>query len=264
MKRTAFTLVELLVVVSIIALLIALLLPALNKARAVAQDAVCKSNLRQLGVVGYTYIAESGGYLLHSGADPDRNSGHHKYAWKYFTDISDTIWHDKVRAMAQIDAKAKSGTILHCPIAAKRLAPFYHGSASVWNTPDTDLLYSLNRYLGAEINSGRTGSGGLPYKPTRSLLGNQMAWMVDSAGDQIGDRGFNGYDSFWPDKRPIVEGEPKAPWPYVWPDKGGHGGDDTANYLIGDGHVEAVTYAFVRSHANGNETYQWWTGKGQQ
>ncbi len=46
----AFTLVELLVVISIIALLIALLLPALARAKATAQQVVCASNEHEMGV----------------------------------------------------------------------------------------------------------------------------------------------------------------------------------------------------------------------
>ena len=48
-KRKAFTLVELLVVIAVIALLVAVLLPALGQAREAARDAICRSNMRQVG-----------------------------------------------------------------------------------------------------------------------------------------------------------------------------------------------------------------------
>ncbi len=61
-RHRAFTLIELLVVISIIALLIALLLPALGTARASAQQAVCKSQSRNIFVAFASYRGDHRGF----------------------------------------------------------------------------------------------------------------------------------------------------------------------------------------------------------
>jgi prepilin-type N-terminal cleavage/methylation domain-containing protein len=57
--RRAFTLIELLVVVAIIAVLVAILLPALSNARVQAQSVACMSNLRQVAIADFSYASEN-------------------------------------------------------------------------------------------------------------------------------------------------------------------------------------------------------------
>ncbi len=70
-RHPAFTLIELLVVIAIIAILAALLLPALSRAKGLARRAACSSNLRQLSLALKIYATDHNGQLPPRGL-PDR------------------------------------------------------------------------------------------------------------------------------------------------------------------------------------------------
>ncbi len=69
-RKKGFTLVELLVVIAVIALLMAILLPALGKAREQARRAVCGHNLKEIGIAISGYVGDTDLLPFYGGKDP--------------------------------------------------------------------------------------------------------------------------------------------------------------------------------------------------
>jgi prepilin-type processing-associated H-X9-DG protein/prepilin-type N-terminal cleavage/methylation domain-containing protein len=140
----AFTLVELLVVVGIVAVLVALLLPVLGRARHQARAVLCLSNLRQLSAAFQIYLNE------YQGKVPD----------KLLTGVGQGVGADRRRGvlifegvlLAQPRAPGTQSAVVFCPEATETptlvqgpggpTAPYSYpgGVFRPWGYPDADLI----------------------------------------------------------------------------------------------------------------------------
>ena len=87
----AFTLVELLVVIGIISLLIAILLPALNRARQAANVLDCQARLRQMGHAMHVYVTATKGVLPWGGVNNASNPGAKVSYWWWTYTLSEIM-----------------------------------------------------------------------------------------------------------------------------------------------------------------------------
>jgi prepilin-type N-terminal cleavage/methylation domain-containing protein len=151
--RHGFTLIELLVVVAIIAVLAAMLLPALRRAKAQAKRAVCASNLRQVGIIMAAYASDNDGQY------PQTTLG----AGAWWTSKGAGLDSPSFRALK---AYCAGGSVFYCPTS-------WYNAKSCWaDTGETLLGYT--GYWG-RFASAWQGTGQPLWWDTVS-----MAWFLQS------------------------------------------------------------------------------------
>ena len=145
--RSAFSLVELLVVIGIIALLLAILLPVLSAARESSKRVQCLSNLHQMAIAAQSYVIHNNGLFPVAYYDAYEGTTTHSFAWD-LTTIYGPGRPTEITAGLLWKGHAKSPmTIQQCPS--------YEGKANYLIDPFTGYNYNTS-YIGRGQNESIT------------------------------------------------------------------------------------------------------------
>jgi prepilin-type N-terminal cleavage/methylation domain-containing protein/prepilin-type processing-associated H-X9-DG protein len=165
----AFTLVELLVVIGIIAVLVGILMPTLSRARREAQRAQCLSNIRHMQIAQWQYVLDNRGWLVQAGFSHAGAGGDEEVAWfntlqKYY----------------------QNKLVARCP---SDFSPHFEGGLPVPGTSPPQFRrtsYGINNFLDKDLcpwgpNMGPVPPGGLYVKIDRIRRPSDTVQFVEMA-----------------------------------------------------------------------------------
>jgi prepilin-type N-terminal cleavage/methylation domain-containing protein/prepilin-type processing-associated H-X9-DG protein len=238
-RRKGFTLVELLVVIGIIAVLMSILLPALNRARESAKAVSCASNMKQIGAALAMYCGDNNDYTPRFAYDPNTAAatpapepGYSRWEWTMalmrYMALTDHNFAGTGPVGGQMEDRKQ--TVYFCPSAKTNRARFVNwGVMPVSYMPNSYVMYP--NYWGADQKFTHIRHSSIRFK------GRQMAVAETWLGTSIHwDRveGFQSNAVVWVGEfrlkgLPVGDGNTVIPW---------HAGSRMSNILMADWHVE--------------------------
>lgn len=209
MKKSSFTLIELLVVIAIIAILAAMLLPALGRARNTAKSIACQSNKKQFGVVLILYASDYkewsiGQSYTYCKADPYHKSGYAQ-------------WHGFLRNHGYL--KDKTNGIVDCAMINAKKSQVGWCNTSINTNLGGGAAYEDKSIKYISIHN--SGGGNATTGNTCSFF--QPASMPKGTGD-----------IYWASDALYFSGHPAFPH------------NKNSNMVFVDGHVESIPVRYMR------------------